>query len=330
MGQPQPQMGYPAGGQPGMQQPGMQQPMMGQPGMQQPGMQQPGMQQPMMSQQPGMMNQQPGMMNQQPGMQQPMMGQQPGMMGQPGMQQPGMQPMMGQQPGMQQPMMGQQLGMQQPMMGQQPGMMQPQFAQSQVGMNPPLGRISLVKGQNMSLTKAAPNLRHARVGLGWDARQTSGAAFDLDASCFLLNAQNQVAAPQNFVFYNNRQSMDGSVIQHGDNLTGVGEGDDEQVSVDLTRVPQDVQRIVFVCSIYEADQRQQNFGMVQRAFIRVVDQDTQQEIVRFDLTEEACMWNCMMFGELYRYGAEWKFKALGNGMQGGLKAVGAQFGMQLA
>ena len=136
-------------------------------------------------------------------------------------------------------------------------------------------------------------------------------------------------------------------MHFGDNLTGAGEGDDEQMSVDLTRVPQDIQRIVFVCSIYEgkfsitfplftlltwyaAEQRNQNFGMVQRAFIRICDQDTQQEIVRFDLTEEACMMSCMQFGELYRYGTEWKFKALGTPVQNGLRGAGAQFGMQLA
>jgi len=197
-------------------------------------------------------------------------------------------------------------------------------------MNPPLTKISLVKGQNVSLTKAAPNLRRARIGLGWDVRQSWGAAFDLDASAFLLNAQNMVANPMSFIFYNNKQSYDGSIFHYGDNLTGAGEGDDEQVSVDLTRVPADIQRIVFVVSIYDAEARGQNFGQVQRAFIRIVDQDSFQEIVRFDLTEEASAGNCILFGELYRYGPEWKFKALGQGVQGGLKGAGAQFGMQLA
>jgi len=213
-------------------------------------------------------------------------------------------------------------------MGMAPGAM-PQMgaAPSQPGAP---GVISLVKNQNMSLTKVAPNLRHARIGLGWDVRQSPGAPFDLDTSVFLLNAAGKVRQPLDFVFYNNRQSPDGSVVHAGDNLTGAGEGDDEQIAVDLTRVPPDVQRIVVVCSIYEAEQRQQNFGMVQRAFIRIVDQDTNQEIVRYDLTEEACMFSIMTFGELYRYQNEWKFKALGNGMQGGLRAMGAEFGLALA
>jgi tellurium resistance protein TerD len=192
------------------------------------------------------------------------------------------------------------------------------------------GVVSLIKGQNMSLSKVAPNLRHARIGLGWDVRQTPGAPFDLDTSVFLLNSTGKVSKPQDFIFYNNKQSMDGSVMHHGDNLTGAGEGDDEQVSIDLTRLSPDIQRVVVVCSIYEAEQRQQNFGMVQRAFIRVVDQDVNQEIVRYDLTEEACMSSTMVFGELYRYGQEWKFKALGNPMQGGLRQLGTEFGIQLA
>jgi len=242
--------------------------------------------------------------------------------------------------------MGQQMPGQMPMGQQMPGQMmgQQQMPMGQVGMNPPIGgmpsqmgmpgmpggRISLVKGQNMSITKAAPQLRRALVGLGWDARQTSGAAFDLDASCLLINGQNMIGKPQDLIFYNNKQSMDGSILHHGDNLTGVGEGDDEQVSVELARVPPEVQRIEFVVSIYEAEQRGQNFGMIQRAYIRILDPDTQQEIVRYDLTEEACMWSCMMFGELYRYGNEWKFRALGNGVQGGLKAACAQYGLNLA
>jgi tellurium resistance protein TerD len=239
----------------------------------------------------------------QPGMQQGQYGAPPaGPYGQPGMGQPGMQP------GMQQP-----YG-QQPVLGRPPGAP---------------GVISLVKGQNMSLSKAAPNLRHARIGLGWDVRQSPGEPFDLDTSIFLLNGAGKVRMPQDFIFYNNKQSIDGSVVHHGDNLTGAGEGDDEQMSVDLTRVPPDVQRVVIICSIYEAEQRRQNFGMVQRAFIRIVDQDNNQEVVRYDLTEEACMASIMIFGELYRYGQEWKFKALGTPVQGGLRALGTEYGIAL-
>jgi len=182
----------------------------------------------------------------------------------------------------------------------------------------------------MSLTKTAPSLRHAQVGLGWDTQKFAGAAFDLDTSVFLLGADGRVRTPQDFIFYNNKQSIDGSVMHMGDNLTGAGEGDDEQIVLDLTRIPPDVQRVVVVCSIYEADQRRQNFGMVQRAVMRVVDKDTNQEIVRFDLTEEASNFNLMVFGEIYRYGPEWKFKAVGQGMQGGLRAIGGQYGINLA
>jgi len=190
--------------------------------------------------------------------------------------------------------------------------------------------MSLVKNQNVSLTKVAPSLRHSLVGLGWDVRQSPGAAFDLDTSCFMLNGQGMCGKMQDFIFYNNKQSMDGSVMHKGDNLTGMGEGDDEQMSVDLTRVPMDIQKIVFVVSIYEAEQRGQNFGMVQRAFIRIVDEDTRQEVLRYDLTEEACMASCMIFGELYRYNNEWKFKAVGQSIQGGLRAAGQQYGLSLA
>jgi len=200
-------------------------------------------------------------------------------------------------------------------MGQQPG-----------------GVVSLQKGGNLSLSKAAPGLRVIRVGLGWDVRQTTGAQFDLDASVFLCRADGKVRGPQDFIFYNNLRSPDGSVSHHGDNLTGVGEGDDEQISIDLSRVPPEIEKLVFSVSIYEADKRSQNFGMVQRAFIRVVrtDQGAEQEIVRFDLTEEASVFNCMLFGEVYRYSGEWKFRAISQGFERGLKQLGDMFGINLA
>jgi len=192
-----------------------------------------------------------------------------------------------------------------------------------------VGSVSLAKGGNMSLTKANPNLMKVRVGLGWDVRQTGGPAFDLDASCFMLKGDGKVRMAQDLIFYNNKNSIDGSIYHHGDNLTGVGEGDDEIISIDLTRVPLDIQKIVFVVSIYEAEVRQQNFGMVSRAFIRVVDDFSNQEICRYDLTEEASMLNSMIFGEVYRYNNEWKFRAVGQGIQGGLKSIGAMFGLNL-
>lgn len=204
---------------------------------------------------------------------------------------------------------------------QRPGM--PPGAQGYVG------SVSLAKGGNMSLSKANPNLAKIRIGLGWDVRQTGGPAFDLDASAFMLKGDGRVRMSQDLIFYNNKNSVDGSVYHHGDNITGVGEGDDEIVSIDLTRVPMEIQKVVFTCSIYEAEMRQQNFGMVSRAFIRVVDDFTNQEICRFDLTEEASLLNTMIFGEVYRYQNEWKFRAVGQGIQGGLTAIGAMFGLNL-
>jgi len=193
----------------------------------------------------------------------------------------------------------------------------------------PGGVVSLVKGGNMSLSKAVPNLTRVTVGLGWDVRQTPGAPFDLDASVFMLKGDGRVRMPQDLIFYNNRQSVEGAVYHHGDNLTGAGEGDDEQISIDLSRVPPDIMKIVAVVSIYDAEVRSQNFGMVSRAFIRVVNSDNNQEIVRFDLSEEASMFNCMVFGEVYRYNGEWKFRAIGQGVLGGLKACGPMFGIAM-
>lgn len=196
-----------------------------------------------------------------------------------------------------------------------------------MGMN--MGSVSLVKGGNMSLSKAVPNLQHVTIGLGWDVRSTPGAPFDLDASIFMLKGDGRVRMPQDLIFYNNLRSIDGSVMHMGDNLTGQGEGDDEQIQVDLLRVPPEIQKIVCVVSIYEAEARGQNFGMVSRAFIRVCNADNKMEIVRFDLTEEASMFNCMVFGELYRYNNEWKFRAIGQGVPGGLRACGPMFGLAM-
>jgi tellurium resistance protein TerD len=271
--------------------------------------------------------QMPSQMGGMPGQPMPQMGSQPGyqMGGMPG--QMGMPPQTGSQMGSQMGGMPGQMGMP-PQTGSQMGGMP-----GQMGMSRPTGQagsISLAKGGNVSLTKTVPGLRQVRVGLGWDARSTPGAPFDLDASVWLVNAEGRCTNPQNFIFYNNRQSMDGSILHHGDNLTGVGEGDDEQISIDLTRVSPDVAKIVFCVSIYEAEQRMQNFGMVSRAFIRVVNSENSSEIVRFDLTEDYSMSNCVIFGEVYRYGNEWKFRAVGQGIQGGMRALGQTFGINLA
>ncbi|MYU17355.1 chemical-damaging agent resistance protein C, partial [Streptomyces sp. SID8361] len=160
--------------------------------------------------------------------------------------------------------------------------------------------VSLSKGGNVSLTKEAPNLTAVVVGLGWDARTTTGTDFDLDASALLTNTEGKVANDQNFVFFNNLKSPDGSVEHTGDNLTGEGEGDDEQIKVNLAGVPADVAKIVFPVSIYDAETRQQSFGQVRNAFIRVVNQADGNELARYDLSEDASTETAMVFGELYR------------------------------
>ncbi|WP_228977472.1 TerD family protein [Streptomyces sp. DH12] len=189
--------------------------------------------------------------------------------------------------------------------------------------------VSLSKGGNVSLTKAAPNLTAITVGLGWDVRTTTGTDFDLDASALLLNDQGKVAVDGNFVFFNNLKSPDGSVEHTGDNLTGEGEGDDEQIKVNLASVPADVDKIVFPVSIYEAENRQQSFGQVRNAFIRVVNQANNDELARYDLSEDASTETAMVFGELYRHGAEWKFRAIGQGYASGLRGIAQDFGVNV-
>ncbi|OEV02599.1 TerD family protein [Streptomyces oceani] len=189
--------------------------------------------------------------------------------------------------------------------------------------------VSLSKGGNVSLTKEAPGLTAVMVGLGWDARSTTGADFDLDASALLVNAEGKVTNDQNFVFFNNLKSPDGSVEHTGDNLTGEGEGDDELVKVNLAGVPADVDKIVFPVSVYEAEARQQSFGQVRNAYIRVVNQADSNELARYDLTEDASTETAMVFGELYRHGTEWKFRAVGQGYASGLRGIAQDFGVNV-
>jgi tellurium resistance protein TerD len=189
--------------------------------------------------------------------------------------------------------------------------------------------VSLSKGGNVSLTKAAPGLTAVVVGLGWDVRTTTGSDFDLDASAIMVTASGTVASDAHFVFFNNLRSPDGSVEHLGDNLTGEGEGDDEQVQVDLVSVPAEVQRIVFPVSIYDADARQQSFGQVRNAFIRVVNKADGTELARYDLSEDASTETAMVYGELYRNGAEWKFRAVGQGYASGLAGIARDFGVNV-
>ncbi|MEU1619632.1 TerD family protein [Streptomyces sp. NPDC058864] len=189
--------------------------------------------------------------------------------------------------------------------------------------------VSLSKGGNVSLTKEAPNLTAVIVGLGWDARTTTGADFDLDASALLTGTEGKVLSDQHFVFFNNLRSPDGSVEHTGDNITGEGEGDDEQIKVNLAGVPAEVAKIVFPVSIYDAETRQQSFGQVRNAFIRVVNQADDKELARYDLTEDASTETAMVFGELYRHGAEWKFRAIGQGYASGLRGIAQDFGVNV-
>jgi tellurium resistance protein TerD len=189
--------------------------------------------------------------------------------------------------------------------------------------------VSLSKGGNVSLTKQAPGLSAVVVGLGWDERTTSGQAFDLDASALMLAASGRILSDEHFVFFNNLTSPDGSVEHTGDNLTGTGEGDDEQIKVDLSRVPAEVDRIVFPVSIYEADNRQQNFGQVRNAFIRVINQAGGAELARYDLSEDASSETAMIFGELYRHSDDWKFRAVGQGYSSGLAGIARDYGVNV-
>ncbi|KQV13951.1 MULTISPECIES: TerD family protein [unclassified Kitasatospora] len=189
--------------------------------------------------------------------------------------------------------------------------------------------VSLAKGGNVSLTKEAPGLTAVIVGLGWDVRTTTGASHDLDASALLCNASGRVLTDQHFVFFNNLKSPDGSVEHSGDNLTGGGDGDDEQIKVDLAAVPADVVKVAFPVSIYDAENRQQSFGQVRNAFIRVVNQADGTEIARYDLTEDASTETAMIFGELYRNGEEWKFRAIGQGYASGLRGIAQDFGVNV-
>jgi tellurium resistance protein TerD len=189
--------------------------------------------------------------------------------------------------------------------------------------------ITLEKGGNLSLSKQAPNLTKLVIGLGWDTRSTDGQDFDLDASAFLLGSSGKVRGSGDFVFYNQLRSGDGSVEHTGDNLTGAGDGDDEQIKIDLTRVPSDVERIAITCTIHAAEERRQNYGQVRNAFVRVVNEANNAEIVRYDLGEDFSTETAIIFGEIYRNGGEWKFKAVGQGYAGGLKALCGGFGMNI-
>jgi tellurium resistance protein TerD len=189
--------------------------------------------------------------------------------------------------------------------------------------------ISLAKGGNVSLTKIAPSLSKVSVGLGWDVRTTTGVDFDLDATALVCGPDGKVIDDRHFVFYNNLTSPDGSVEHTGDNLTGEGEGDDEVVNVNVSAVPSGVDKVVFAVSIYDGTARGQSFGQVVNAFIRVVDATTGSELARYDLSEDASTETAMIFGELYRHGGEWKFRAIGQGYASGLAGIAKDYGVNV-
>ena len=189
--------------------------------------------------------------------------------------------------------------------------------------------ISLQKGGNVNLSKEAPGLTNMIVGLGWDTRATDGAAFDLDGAVFLVKADGKVRADADFVFYNNLKSTDGSVVHSGDNTTGAGEGDDETVAIDLTKVPADVDKIILAVTIHDAEARKQNFGMVSKAFIRCINAAGNAEIARYDLSEDGSTEAAMVFGEVYRAGTDWKFRAIGQGFKGGLGPLAKSYGVNV-
>ena len=190
--------------------------------------------------------------------------------------------------------------------------------------------VSLRKGQKVDLTKGNPSLKKILIGLGWDTNKYDGGFdFDLDAAAFLLGANGKVNSDDDFIFYNNLKHISGSVEHMGDNLTGEGEGDDEEIKIDLEKVPANVEKIDFTVTIYDAEKRRQTFGQVSNAYIRVVDDVTQQELIRYDLGEDFSVETAVVVGEIYRHKGEWKFNAIGSGWSGGLAALGKNYGVNV-
>lgn len=187
--------------------------------------------------------------------------------------------------------------------------------------------VNLAKGQKVDLTKNNPNLKRIRVCLGWDTNKYTGGEFDLDASAFLLNNMGKTQNEKDFIFYNNLRHESGSVIHSGDNRTGAGEGDDEMITVEFTKIPPHVDKITFVITIFDAEKRRQNFGMVSNSFARVVDADTNTELMRYNLGEDFSVETAIVACEVYKYNNEWKFNAIGSGYQGGLATLVKSFGL---
>ena len=191
--------------------------------------------------------------------------------------------------------------------------------------------INLTKGQKVDLTKGNPNLKNLMVGLGWDVNTfDSGADFDLDAAAFMVGADGKCPTEKEFIFYGNLEHASGAVLHMGDNLTGAGDGDDEQIKIDLTKIPANVERVVFTVTIYEAEERRQNFGQVSNSFIHIVAEDTGAELIQYDLGEDFSIETAVVVGEIYKRNGEWKFNAIGSGFQGGLAALCGHYGIEVA
>ena len=191
--------------------------------------------------------------------------------------------------------------------------------------------INLSKGQKVDLTKGNPGLKKIMIGLGWDVNAfDSGTDFDLDAAAFMLGADGRCPSDKEFIFYGNLNHATGAVTHMGDNLTGEGEGDDEQIQIDLSKIPSNIEKIAFTVTIYESDARRQNFGQVSNAFIRIVDESTNTELIRYDLGEDFSIETAVVVGELYKNNGEWKFNAIGSGFQGALAALCGHYGISVA
>ena len=189
--------------------------------------------------------------------------------------------------------------------------------------------VSLAKGQKVSLSKVKPGLQNLIAGLGWDVNAFDGADFDLDASAFMVGANGKCPSDKEFIFYGNPKHPSGAVESMGDNRTGKGDGDDEQILINLLKVPENIEKIAFTCTINDAEVRGQNFGQVSNAFIRIVDQSTGEEIIKYDLSEDFSIETAIVVGELYKNNGEWKFNAIGNGFQGGLAALCNYYGIDV-
>lgn len=190
--------------------------------------------------------------------------------------------------------------------------------------------VCLTKGQKVSLTKGNPGLSKVVVGLGWDVNQfDTGGDFDLDATAFLLTDAGKVSRQEDFVFFGNLSHPTGCAVHQGDNLTGAGDGDDEQIKIDLSKVPENITKIAFAVTIYDAEIRRQNFGQVNNAFIRIFNETNGEELLRYDLGEDFSIETAAIFGELYKHNGEWKFNAIGSGYQGGLAAICTSYGVEV-